>query len=308
MSSINPNNIDGTYPIAGQDNDSQGFRDNFTNIKNNFTFASAEIAELQQNAILKNALSGTTLNNNLNNSQLIAPQLTQFTYTINNLGTQSGSVLVNWTDAPVQTLTTGGAVTLALGNWPTSGFYATLTLQITVTNITHTLTFPSSVNLVNISGVSNQTLTFPTTGVYAYELRTLDGGTTVYAVDVFDAAGVVNGNLAIAGNLITQGGTINTGYQFYAPTGNLTFTANANVNRIILAPTGSAVSLYANITLPSGNVDGKTISISSTQQVQFLNVIPNHGCTIAPSGNVNLLGGNTATYFFHAVNSRWYKF
>ena len=29
-SSINPNNIDGTYPIAGQDNDSQGFRDNFT--------------------------------------------------------------------------------------------------------------------------------------------------------------------------------------------------------------------------------------------------------------------------------------
>ena len=32
-SSINPNNIDTTYPVAGQDNDSQGFRDNFTNIK-----------------------------------------------------------------------------------------------------------------------------------------------------------------------------------------------------------------------------------------------------------------------------------
>ena len=32
-SNINPNNVDTTYPIAGQDNDSQGFRDNFTNIK-----------------------------------------------------------------------------------------------------------------------------------------------------------------------------------------------------------------------------------------------------------------------------------
>ena len=32
-SNINPNNIDGTYPVAGQDNDSQGFRTNFTNIK-----------------------------------------------------------------------------------------------------------------------------------------------------------------------------------------------------------------------------------------------------------------------------------
>ena len=35
-SAINPNNIDSAYPVAGQDNDSQGFRDNFTNIKTNF--------------------------------------------------------------------------------------------------------------------------------------------------------------------------------------------------------------------------------------------------------------------------------
>jgi hypothetical protein len=44
---INPSSIDGTYPIAGQDNDSQGFRDNFTNIKNNFTIAQTEISALQ---------------------------------------------------------------------------------------------------------------------------------------------------------------------------------------------------------------------------------------------------------------------
>ena len=34
-SSINPNNISVTFPVAGQDNDSQGFRDNFNNIQNN---------------------------------------------------------------------------------------------------------------------------------------------------------------------------------------------------------------------------------------------------------------------------------
>ena len=48
-SNINPNNIDGTYPIAGQDNNSQGFRDNFTNTKLNFTFAATEITALQDN-------------------------------------------------------------------------------------------------------------------------------------------------------------------------------------------------------------------------------------------------------------------
>ena len=45
-SNINPNNIDTTYPVAGQDNDSQGFRDNFTNIKNNFTEAQTELNDL----------------------------------------------------------------------------------------------------------------------------------------------------------------------------------------------------------------------------------------------------------------------
>ena len=40
---VNPSNINGNFPIAGQDNDSQGFRDNFTNIRNNFTFIKAEV-------------------------------------------------------------------------------------------------------------------------------------------------------------------------------------------------------------------------------------------------------------------------
>ena len=36
-SNIVPGNVDGTFPVAGKDNSSQGFRDNFTAIKNNFT-------------------------------------------------------------------------------------------------------------------------------------------------------------------------------------------------------------------------------------------------------------------------------
>ena len=64
-SSINPNNIDTTYPIAGQDNDSQGFRDNFTNIKTNFEYAETEIDDLQAKGIFKSALTGTVLDNDM---------------------------------------------------------------------------------------------------------------------------------------------------------------------------------------------------------------------------------------------------
>ena len=44
---INPSNIDVTYPVAGQDNDTQGFRDNFNIIKNNLNTAKSEISDIQ---------------------------------------------------------------------------------------------------------------------------------------------------------------------------------------------------------------------------------------------------------------------
>ena len=36
-SNIVPGNVDETYPVAGQDNSSQGFSDNFSAIKTKFT-------------------------------------------------------------------------------------------------------------------------------------------------------------------------------------------------------------------------------------------------------------------------------
>ena len=51
-SNINPNTINITYPIAGQDNDTQGFRDNFSSIKNNFSVALNEISALQASSAI----------------------------------------------------------------------------------------------------------------------------------------------------------------------------------------------------------------------------------------------------------------
>lgn len=57
--------IDSNYPAAGQDNDSQGFRDNFARIKNGLATAQSEITALQTNSIDKTAsvssMSGNTL-------------------------------------------------------------------------------------------------------------------------------------------------------------------------------------------------------------------------------------------------------
>lgn len=58
-SQINTTNIDITYPIAGQDNDTQGFRDNFRNIKTNLNFAQSEISAIQ--ATLNNIAASSTV-------------------------------------------------------------------------------------------------------------------------------------------------------------------------------------------------------------------------------------------------------
>lgn len=58
---INPTLIDITYPIAGQDNDTQGFRTNYINIKNNFIQAATEITNLQANVNYGNANVATYL-------------------------------------------------------------------------------------------------------------------------------------------------------------------------------------------------------------------------------------------------------
>jgi hypothetical protein len=62
--------INENFPVAGQDNDTQVFRDNFDTIKNNFSTAKTEITDLQDNAartdqdndFLYNIVGSVTLN------------------------------------------------------------------------------------------------------------------------------------------------------------------------------------------------------------------------------------------------------
>lgn len=161
-------------------------------------------------------------------------------------------------------------------------------------------------------GDGSQLTAIPTTGLYsnanvASYLPTYSGN--VANVTVTGNITITNplSSLVVSGNVYFGGAKIESGYQYYAPTGNLAITANVNVSRIILDPTTPTVSLYANITLPASNVDATIVSISSTQTIQFLSVCPNTGTTMVNFGNLTLGAGNCFTYFYHASETRWYK-
>ena len=65
-SNINDTGVNKDYPVAGQDNDSQGFRDNFNIIKDNFVAAKSEIETLQTNTAKLN-VANDFLTNNISN-------------------------------------------------------------------------------------------------------------------------------------------------------------------------------------------------------------------------------------------------
>jgi hypothetical protein len=189
-STINPNNIDGTYPVAGQDNDSQGFRDNFTNIKTNFSYAAAEITDIQNKAIFKSALTGTTLNNDMGGSILSNAQLQDMSETEVNLGSVSGTQTINYAAGPYYTLVMAGNISLQFTNFSVAGTTSRCRLQVNInqSDIGYTLTLPSAVTngISNIQGINLTTkaITFNKGGVYEFEFETSDAGATISIFDL----------------------------------------------------------------------------------------------------------------------------
>lgn len=189
-SNINPTNIDGNFPVAGQDNDSQGFRDNFTNIKTNLQFAQSELNDLQSKVILKSPLIGSSLSNDLNNAVLYRAQLKANTVAFRDLGALNGAIAISFLDAGVQKVSTSGPLTIGLDDFPATGFYGSMRVWIQVTfGVSQTsavVTLPNSVTL-GVGQIANldfnsRALTFTSAGDYLYEFSTADGGANFWIV------------------------------------------------------------------------------------------------------------------------------
>ena len=109
MSNISTDNIDTGYPVAGRDNDSSGFRTNFSAIAAGLEVAKTEISELQSKAVVKSQLvDSTELDNNLAGSLISNGVHSQFYPKYNNRGiTQSlsNSNLIDLNNGPVQKFT-----------------------------------------------------------------------------------------------------------------------------------------------------------------------------------------------------------
>lgn len=189
---VNPSNINGNFPIAGQDNDSQGFRDNFTNIRNNFTFIKNEVEDLQNKAILKTALSGGSLDNNFLGSQIKNSQLKNYSETLNDWTATSGEIQLDYALGNVHKVSTVDSISInaVIKNPPGTLQYSRILLYINITSASHTLSIPNTIT-TDLSSIpylrkasGNNIIYFKVPGVYVFEFATNDAGTNYFVKDI----------------------------------------------------------------------------------------------------------------------------
>jgi hypothetical protein len=115
MSNITTTNIDETFPVQGQDNNSQGFRTNFSAIKNALIVAKSEITELE-NITVKN---NTTTNFNSNKLENIV--FNNISELYKNKGIpEDQQIEIDTRDAKAFKVKCIGNTTIRLRNWPTN--------------------------------------------------------------------------------------------------------------------------------------------------------------------------------------------
>ena len=302
MSTINTNPINVNYPVPGVNNNSQGFRDNFASIVTNLNAAGTEITDLQNKVVVKQALIGTTINNDMANTLISNASTRSFRATTYNLGNAlAGTVLVNVSLADVQYGTVAANTTINFGSWAPSGTQSNVQLNLSISNNLSTISFPANVVLSPDTGAT--TLKFYFTSMQFnqlnYLISTTDCGNTLYIspinrprqstqiqqrlVPPTGLPGDVNGDVAVSPS-VNQLTITTTNAADYFSTSD---TTQLYTDRPIVF---TGTSFEANIT------SGTTYYVRNVSANTYFTVSSTIG-----GGNVNL-AGNTGVMYANPVS------
>jgi len=170
--------IDEAYPVAGVDNDTQGFRDNFAIIKQGLQAAYTELSALQEFGVRTDQASA------FNGTAIEGPELRQWTQQVIEHANVESSMSINWSAASYQVykvVQDGIAFTLDL--WPETGTYAELTVAVSSDGTARTISFDAAGGGTVKTGPNfPETITIDSdTDPYIFKFWTYDSGGTIYA-------------------------------------------------------------------------------------------------------------------------------
>lgn len=185
MSEIIFDSIDELFPIAGIENDSQGFRDNYNIIKTSLGIAKSEIEALELST------AKLTTNNDFNGNTIRNATLSEVYGTVRNYTAQiipQSAVDISLTDGEFHNIVVSGNTLLTFKDWPAPAVHANIRITLTSnTSIARTVTF-GTINsgiFKKITSEFGSTLVpltvIPASGnSVVIDAWTIDGGNTVY--------------------------------------------------------------------------------------------------------------------------------
>jgi hypothetical protein len=209
--------IDEDFPVAGQDNDSQGFRDNFTIIKDGLATAANEITDLQNNVIIKGPIGDMApedVDNNFNENLIYNFRTNTMYGTVYTATTTSGVTTIDFSNGEYQVITLTQNSTLRFENWPDpeiGNVYSKIRVAFKTdgtADYTATFTVQGGV-LTPLEGASDSysTGTNPTV-IKIVEALTSDNGENVYLTVVGDfSASTTISDINSIGNVIINAPT-----------------------------------------------------------------------------------------------------
>ena len=163
------------FPIPGQDNDSQTFRNNWVNITQALKAINTQTDYLAEFAVLTTATTSTFYGNTIADVTLQNASLGLW-----DNGTVTGDVTIDYTQGNYQKIElTAGSHNISVTNWARQGTAGQLTLSITPTS-----TNPTTVNFVGTTPLgpsTNPYLLSPGINIFQLysEYPTLSNGSTV---------------------------------------------------------------------------------------------------------------------------------
>jgi len=172
------NQINVNFPVAGEDNDSQGFRSNFSRIQNSLISAGQQLDSLKINSVRLDSPQ-----NDFNGNVIKRASFQSCSEYVNDRSAESttSSFTVNYDQGTYQQFSiSSGTTYFTISRWPDSGKLGSIKLEITPnTGSTSTVDFIADTIFVSTSS-RVVPASYNQNGIpVIWELWTTDGGTTI---------------------------------------------------------------------------------------------------------------------------------
>ena len=327
-SAITVNGINTNYPVAGQDNDSAGFRSNFSSISQNLTTASSEISALQVNTVLTaDLVTNTAVSNNLNGSSVYNGAFKNFNGIATNWGTTPSNANISLTSTsidvsagPLQAYTLQKNQALNFINWAGNGYDSRIRVHVSNANA-------STLTTATITGSSGQfSCTSFTNGLAVGQPVVVSG--TLANNTTASATGIISDGTGLSvGNVFTPTGSITgtfsvgmaltgsnvTGSPSIITSNSASFTGSLGVSLTVTGITGAtgnfscsttSVSLYAGMPVTvSGTISNSSTTLSNVLVTGTSGTFSCNTATLTVGMAIVVTGVNTGTGTINGYSS-----